>query len=280
MRNQKLIERIMDRPFTVKWQNDSRLTKYHNAIVSVEGLKDMPIKVDENFRIDCGKWEVYGERQRAYLESHYYDISKKLMELSGMSSDEIEVYLEKLKTERVMTAESFLEPKYQSLDRSFASYVRRHHLDTTYYGAFAKYTEKALEESWENYYTGGDSYSDRLCLFDSTNYLYIINKNNVVDHEKWDDFMRHSSGGTQFPDGYMYSLQELDKAFEKFESSLGKVEDSIENTLAENFANELKNLQREGLFENVKSFDLNFNGKGINIKLNEGTYEWGSKFWS
>ena len=55
MRNQKLIERIMDRPFTVKWQNDSRLTKYHNAIVSVEGLKDMPIKVDENFRIDCGK---------------------------------------------------------------------------------------------------------------------------------------------------------------------------------------------------------------------------------
>ena len=214
---------------------------------------------------------MYGERQRAYLESHYYDISKKLMELSGMSSDEIEVYLEKLKTERVMTAESFLEPKYQSLDRSFASYVRRHHLDTTYYGAFAKYTEKALEESWENYYTGGDSYSDRLCLFDSTNYLYIINKNNVVDHEKWDDFMRHSSGGTQFPDGYMYSLQELDKAFEKFESSLGKVEDSIENTLAENFANELKNLQKEGLFENVKSFDLDFTGRGISIKLNENT---------
>ena len=43
----------------------------------------------------------------------------------------------------------------------------------------------------------------------------------------------------------------------------------IENKLAENFANELKNLQKEGLFENVSSFDLNFNGKGINIKLNE-----------
>ena len=45
----------------------------------------------------------------------------------------------------------------------------------------------------------------------------------------------------------------------------------IESKLAENFANELKNLQREGLFENVKSFDLDFTGKGINIKLNENT---------
>ena len=45
----------------------------------------------------------------------------------------------------------------------------------------------------------------------------------------------------------------------------------IEKTLAENFANELKNLQKEGLFENVKSFDLDFTGRGINIKLNENT---------
>ena len=43
----------------------------------------------------------------------------------------------------------------------------------------------------------------------------------------------------------------------------------IESKLAENFANELKNLQKEGLFENVKSFDLDFTGRGINIKLNE-----------
>ena len=43
----------------------------------------------------------------------------------------------------------------------------------------------------------------------------------------------------------------------------------IESKFAENFANELKNLQREGLFENVSSFDLNFTGRGINIKLNE-----------
>lgn len=46
---------------------------------------------------------------------------------------------------------------------------------------------------------------------------------------------------------------------------------TIENKLAENFANELKNLQKEGLFENIKSFDLDFTGKGINIKLNENT---------
>lgn len=45
----------------------------------------------------------------------------------------------------------------------------------------------------------------------------------------------------------------------------------IESKIAESFANELKNLQREGLFENVKSFDLDFTGKGINIKLNENT---------
>ena len=45
----------------------------------------------------------------------------------------------------------------------------------------------------------------------------------------------------------------------------------IESKLAENFANELTNLQREGLFENVESFDLDFTGRGINIKLNENT---------
>ena len=47
----------------------------------------------------------------------------------------------------------------------------------------------------------------------------------------------------------------------------------IENKLAENFANKLKDLQKDGLFENVESFDLDFNGKGINIRLNESTYD-------
>ena len=46
---------------------------------------------------------------------------------------------------------------------------------------------------------------------------------------------------------------------------------NIELALAESFEKTIKNLQKEGLFENVKSFDLNFNGKGINIKLNESS---------
>ena len=53
---------------------------------------------------------------------------------------------------------------------------------------------------------------------------------------------------------------------------------NVEQKLAESFEKTIKNLQREGLFENVNSFDLDFNGKGINIKLNEGTYEWGANF--
>ena len=53
---------------------------------------------------------------------------------------------------------------------------------------------------------------------------------------------------------------------------------NVELALAESFEKTIKNLQREGLFENVSSFDLNFNGKGINIRLNEGTYEWGANF--
>lgn len=47
----------------------------------------------------------------------------------------------------------------------------------------------------------------------------------------------------------------------------------IENKLAENFANKLKDLQKEGLFENVESFDLDFTGRGINIRLNESAYD-------
>lgn len=44
---------------------------------------------------------------------------------------------------------------------------------------------------------------------------------------------------------------------------------NIELSLAESFEKTIKSLQKEGLFENIKSFDLDFNGKNINIKLNE-----------
>ena len=43
----------------------------------------------------------------------------------------------------------------------------------------------------------------------------------------------------------------------------------VENHLAESFEKAIKNLQKEGFLKEAKSFDLNFNGKGINIKLNE-----------
>lgn len=267
--NQKLIERILDKPFTVKWQNNLRQIEYNNAIVSVEGLKDMPIKVDENFRIDCGKWEVYGKRQKDYLESHYYDISKKLMELSGMSNDQVEVYLKNLKAEKVMTVTNFLrefKPNYKNFNLEFCSFVKRHHLDAHGDDKFYTFPIEALKESWENFYEGGDGYADRTCLFNSYQYLDRMGKDDV-DREKWDDFVSHRLGDHSHL--YCHELQLLDKTFEEFESSLGKGEESIESKIAESFANELKNLQKEGLFENVSSFDLDFTGRGINIKLNE-----------
>lgn len=46
---------------------------------------------------------------------------------------------------------------------------------------------------------------------------------------------------------------------------------NIEQKLAESFEKTIRNLQKEGLFENIKSFDLDFTGKGINIKLNESS---------
>ena len=60
------------------------------------------------------------------------------------------------------------------------------------------------------------------------------------------------------------------------ESSFDK--GSVELALAESFEKTIKNLQREGLFENVKSFDLDFTGKGINIKLNESINSYDTPF--
>lgn len=269
--NQKLIESIMDRPFTVK----SFTHPDDTAIISVEGLKDMCIYVEENFRIDAASTK-FGQRQKDYLGKHYYDISKKLMELFGMSSDEIEVHLKKLKTERIISTDDFLEkfkPNYKGLFYEFRHYVEIYHLRVDYESYDDKYPVKVLKESWEEFYKGSNWDGQRLCHFRPGQYLGIIGKNGVVDLNEWTKFADRNIGlgiGNGSGPTY-YSLRDLDEAFEKFESSLGKVEESIENKLAENFANELKNLQKEGLFENVKSFDLDFTGRGINIKLNENT---------
>lgn len=268
--NQKLTEGILDRPFTVK----SFTYQDNTAIISVEGLKDIFIDVDEDFRIDAAGASL-GQRQKDYLGRYYYDISKTLMELSGMSSDQIEAHLKKLKTERTMDTEDFLrkfKPNYKGLIYDFSKYVEIYHISARW-SDYAVYTEKVLKESWEEFYKGGNWDGQRFCHFRPEKYLGIIGKRDVVDLNEWIKFADSNIGyglGRGSGPTY-YSLQSLDEAFEEFESSLGKVEESIESKLAENFANELKNLQREGLFENVKSFDLDFTGRGINIKLNENT---------
>ena len=266
--NSKLTERILDRPFTVK----SFTYQDNMAIISVEGLKDMFIDVDEDFRIDAAGTSL-GQRQKDYLGRYYYDISKKLMELSGMSSDQIEAHLKKLKTERTMNTEDFLrkfKPNYKGLIYDFSKYVEIYHISARW-SDYAVYTEKVLKESWEEFYRGSNWDGQRFCHFRPEKYLGIIGKRDVVDLNEWTKFADSNIGyGLGIGSGpTYYSLKSLDEAFEEFESSLGKVEESIESKFAENFANELKNLQKEGLFENVKSFDLDFTGRGINIKLNE-----------
>lgn len=270
--NQKLIEGILDRPFTVK----SFTYQDNTAIISVEGLKDIFIDVDEDFRIDAAGASL-GQRQKDYLWRYYYDISKKLMELSGMSSDQIEAHLKKLKTERTMNTEDFLrkfKPNYKGLIYDFSKYVEIYHISARW-SDYAVYTEKVLKESWEEFYRGSNWDGQRFCHFRPEKYLGIIGKRDVVDLNEWTKFADSNIGyGLGIGSGpTYYSLESLDEAFEEFESSLGKVEESIESKFAENFANELKNLQKEGLFENVKSFDLDFTGRGINIKLNEMAYK-------
>ena len=49
------------------------------------------------------------------------------------------------------------------------------------------------------------------------------------------------------------------------------MKESIENKVAENFANKLKDLQKDGHYENVESYDLSLKGNNLNIKLNENT---------
>ena len=94
----------------------------------------------------------------------------------------------------------------------------------------------------------------------------IVNKNFSFNHNEYaNDIRRISNAIEVFGDGVA-----VFGAYKSAMSLLGIESESFEKTI--------KNLQKEGLFENVSSFDLNFNGKGINIKLNEGTYEWGANF--
>lgn len=59
-------------------------------------------------------------------------------------------------------------------------------------------------------------------------------------------------------------------------------ESSVELALAESFEKTIRNLQKEGLFENVSSFDLSLKNNRLNIKLNENedksAYRWGVNY--
>lgn len=139
-----------------------------------------------------------------------------------------------------------------------------YYLDTPEYGLSWRYFDDVEQEDIENY-------------------KYIIK--NIADLRKAiddleEDFI-HGYGNSYFKlsENYMEDLLNRGKTLVRVKKEHKervyiirvKPAQNVELALAESFEKTIKNLQREGLFENVSSFDLNFNGKGINIKLNENT---------
>ena len=138
-----------------------------------------------------------------------------------------------------------------------------YYLDTPEYGLSWRYFDDVEQEDIENY-------------------KYIIK--NIADLRKAiddleEDFI-HGYGNSYFKlsENYMEDLLTRGKTLVRVKKEHKervyiirvKPAQNVELALAESFEKTIKNLQREGLFENVSSFDLNFNGRGINIKLNEG----------
>ena len=128
-------------------------------------------------------------------------------------------------------------------------------------------------------------YFDDIEQEDIENYKYIIK--NISDLRKAiddleEDFI-HGYGNSYFKlsENYMEDLLTRGKTLVRVKKEHKervyiirvKPAQNVELALAESFEKTIKNLQKEGLFENVSSFDLNFNGKGINIKLNESRPE-------
>ena len=133
-------------------------------------------------------------------------------------------------------------------------------------------------------------YFDDVEQEDIENYKYIIK--NIADLRKAiddleDDFI-HGYGNSYFKlsETYMEDLLNRGKTLVRVKKEHKervyiirvKPAQNVELALAESFEKTIRSLQREGLFENVSSFDLNFTGRGINIKLNKGAYEWGANF--
>ena len=141
-----------------------------------------------------------------------------------------------------------------------------YYLDTPEYGLAWRYFDDVEQEDIENY-------------------KYIIK--NTADLRKAiddleEDFI-HGYGNSYFEisENYMEDLLNRGKTLVRVKKEHKervyiirvKPAQNVELALAESFEKTIKNLQKEGLFENVSSFDLDFNGKGINIKLNESRPE-------
>ena len=137
-----------------------------------------------------------------------------------------------------------------------------YYLDTPEYGLSWRYFDDVEQEDIENY-------------------KYIIK--NIADLRKAiddleEDFI-HGYGNSYFKlsENYMEDLLNRGKTLVRVKKEHKervyiiriKPAQNVELALAESFEKTIKSLQKEGLFENVSSFDLNFNGKGINIRLNE-----------
>lgn len=150
-----------------------------------------------------------------------------------------------------------------------------YYLDTPEYGLSWRYFDDVEQEDVENY-------------------KYIIK--NTADLRKAiddleEDFI-HGYGNSYFKlsENYMEDLLNRGKTLVRVKKEHKervyiirvKPAQNVELALAESFEKTIKSLQKEGLFENVKSFDLSLKNNRLNIKLNENedesTYRWGVTF--
>ena len=124
-------------------------------------------------------------------------------------------------------------------------------------------------------------YFDDVESEDIENYKYIIKNTadlrKAIDDLEEDFIHGYSNSYFKLSENYMEDLLTRGKTLVRVKKEHKervyiirvKPAQNVELALAESFEKTIKSLQKEGLFENVSSFDLNFTGRGINIKLNE-----------
>lgn len=213
---------------TVNYVDES----HSSAIVTVDNQKDVHIEVDKNFRIRCTDTK-YSEKLVNYLRRFYYQISEKLMELSGLDSSQIQINLKKLKNEikKGKTCEDFLkETKYANFAENFSLFISKYYINIderalyhNYDKEIAIYDIKDLKKCWKQFYNG-DGFTgsyNKLCTFDVSDYTYLIGLNKKMDRDeryKWYAFARDNIGwriGIGKYEEY-YSLDGLDQAYKDY----------------------------------------------------------------